>query len=99
LRQVIQRFQTYATYWERILKQREDGVYHKDLFKAEMREKLQRDTDRSNSAQARAEKGLHELFSSYTTALKQSGNGAANIDYDQFKRKMVERAKALKTTH
>src|SRR5262245_49243243 len=32
-----QRLSTYETYWERVLKQREQGTYSKDLFKAKIR--------------------------------------------------------------
>ena len=40
LRVLVQRYQTYATYWERVQKQKEEGTYSRDLFKAEMREKM-----------------------------------------------------------
>ena len=41
LRVLISRYQTYATYCERVNKQKEEGTYSRDLFKAEMREKAQ----------------------------------------------------------
>lgn len=99
LRQIIQRFQTYATYWERVLKQREDGVYHKDLFKAEMRDKSIRDSRDPNATQSKSDKGIQDLFSTYANALKQSGATNKQLDFDKFKQTMIERAKALKATH
>jgi len=99
LRQIIQRFQTYATYWERVVKQREDGTYVKDKFKAEMREKMARDLANQNSAHAKANKGLQDLFSSYKDALQKSGANTGNVDFDRFKQKMIAQAKALKKQH
>ena len=31
------RFQTYKTYWEKVKKQREEGTYKRDIFKAKLR--------------------------------------------------------------
>src|SRR5262245_3607671 len=39
LRQLVTRYQTYRTYWERVLKEREEGTYVRDVFKAELRQK------------------------------------------------------------
>ena len=43
LRMLETRYSTLNTYWMRVLKEREAGTYYKDVFKAELREKLAAD--------------------------------------------------------
>ncbi len=99
LRALIHRFQTYSTYWERVMKEREDGKYSKDLFKAEFREKAAQDAAKESSGGHRAEKGLRDLYSTYESAVKKSGAGAGGMDFDQFKRSLMKKAKELKEKH
>jgi len=96
LRMLVQRFQTYATYWERVLKQKEEGTYTRDLFKAEMREKLLEEVEREQSNSGRAEKGFKQLFDSYETALRKTGSNTANLTFDAFKQSLLKQAKLLK---
>ena len=37
LKSLTSRFQTYKTYWEKVKKQREEGTYRPDIFKAKLR--------------------------------------------------------------
>ncbi len=99
LRTLVQRFQTYHTYWERVSKQREEGTYVKDLFKAEMREKMGEDALRQASSGGAAEKGMQQLFDSYQTALRKAGNKTENLDYNAFRKSLMSKAKELKTKH
>ena len=96
LRMLVQRFQTYATYWERVLKQKEEGSYTRDLFKAEMREKLLAEVEKERSTSGRAEKGFKQLFDSYETALRKTGANTANLNFDTFKQSLLKQAKSLK---
>ena len=57
LRVLVQRYQTYATYWERVQKQKEEGTYSRDLFKAEMREKMLEEAKLEHSAGRAADRG------------------------------------------
>lgn len=96
LRQLIQRYQMYATYWEKIMKLREEGKYTKDMFKAEMREKSIASARFEASDQGRAEKGMKQLFESYETALKKNGVNTKNINFESFKKSLLEKAKIMK---
>lgn len=97
MRNLVTRFQTYNTYWERINKAREDGTYSRDLFRAEMREKMLEEARREVTEAGQAEKGLKQLFSTYEKALGKSGG--PKIDYNAFKKKMMAQAKSLKEKH
>lgn len=97
LRALITRFQTYATYWERVNKQREEGTYVKDIFKADMRQKMLEDAKQEKSSGGAAEKGLKQLFSTYEAALKKAGARSDSLNFDAFKRSILKKAKQLKS--
>lgn len=99
LRTLVYRYQTYGTYWERVLKQREEGTYSKDLFKVELREKLNEDLEKANSRVALAERGIKQLYDTYESALKKAGSMPNNLNFDSFKKSLVKQAKQLKEKH
>ena len=96
LRTLVHRFQTYNTYWERVNKQREEGTYTKDLFKAELREKQAKDIAELASEVGASERGMRQLFSTYEDALRKSGANAAQLNFDSFKKSMMRTAQELK---
>lgn len=96
LRSLINRYQTYHTYWERVKKQREEGKYTKDVFKADLRERELQEAKEAASAAGKAEKGMQQLFSSYENALKKSGADTSKLNYDAFRQSLVNQAKHLK---
>lgn len=99
LRSLEGRYRTYHTYWERVLKQREAGAYSKDLFKADMRERHAKEDQHAQTAEGKVEKGMHDLFSSYKTALEKETGMKQNIDFKAFQRSLVSRARELKAKH
>ena len=99
LRTLIQRFQTFETYWERVQKQREDGTYSKDVFKAEMRQMQAEEQRKAASKQGAADARLRDLFSSYQTALKNTGVSSDKVNFDAFKKSIMAKARQLKETH
>lgn len=98
MRTLLSRYQTYSTYWERVNKQREEGTYAKDQFKAEMREKMADSAKREASAAGRADKGFQQLFSTYQDALKKSGGKTDNLNFDAFRKSLIAQARELKKT-
>lgn len=99
LRNIIHRYQTYNTYWERVNKQREEGTYCKDLFKAEMRQRMMEDAKLAASRVGAAEQGLRDLYSSYESAMKKVGGNTNNINFNSFKKTLISKAKDLKKEH
>ena len=93
LRQLIQSYQTYNTYWTRVLKQKEEGTYSKDVFKAEIRDRISEQEKLKDTKKAIAETGMKQLFNSYKSALWECGANTSNVDYDQFRKAMLERAR------
>jgi len=93
------RYSTFNTYWQRILKQREDGTYTKDVFKANLRERNALEDARSETASGKAEKSMQVLFNSYREALEKTTGQKQNLDYQAFQKSLVERAKEFKARH
>ena len=99
LRTLIQRYQTYNTYWEKVKKQREEGTYFRDIFKAEMREKMTEEDAKYNSSNSTADRGMRQLFDSYQAALNKVGTATNQLNFDTFKKSLIGKAKELKQVH
>jgi len=96
LRSIETRYNTLNTYWQRVLKQKEDGTYSKDVFKAEMRERLALEQARSETAVGKAERNMENLFTAYRVALEKQTGSKHNIDYSAFQKSLLQRAKDFK---
>ncbi len=90
------RYRTFHTYWQRVLKQKEDGTYSKDLFKAELRERIVAQEERAQTAVGKADSSMHHLFDSYRTALEKETGKKHEIDFGAFKKSLLQRAKDFK---
>ena len=99
LRTLVNRFQTYNTYWERVNKQREEGTYFRDVFKAELREKQQKELEELASKVGASHKGLEQLYNTYESALKKNGGDPNSLNFDSFRKSMLKTAQQLKKKH
>lgn len=99
LRTLVNRFQTYNTYWERCNKQKEEGTYFRDVFKAELRERQQEELAELASKVGASNKGMEQLYSTYEKAIRKSGGDSAKLNFDSFKQSMLKTAKDLKQKH
>lgn len=97
LRAIESRYNTYNTYWQRVLRERENGTYSRDIFKAELRSKIAKEEAFLNSAKGAAEKGFVQLFQSYKSALEQRSGQPIKIDYQNFKQSLLKRSKEFKS--
>lgn len=96
LRMLVHRYHVYATYWARVLREREEGRYSRDLFKAELRDKLMKEAERDATRAGKAEKGMRELFKTYESALKKAGGDTSSLNFDSFKHSLMKKAKQLR---
>ena len=99
LRTLINRYQTYNTYWERCLKQKEEGTYFRDVYKAELRERQRKEMEELATRVGASNKGIEQLYNTYESALRKAGSNAANLNFDSFKKSMLTTAKQLKEKH
>ena len=93
------RYSTFNTYWQRVLKQREEGVYSKDVFKANVREKNAAEDAKAVTIVGKAEKSMNALFNTYKEALEKTTGKKQELDYQAFQKSLIERAKEYKAKH
>ncbi len=96
LRALESRFRTYNTYWKRTLREKEEGTYSKDVFKANLREKNALEDAYAATKKGKKEGQLRELFRSYQSALEKQTGKKQNINFDSFQKNIVQRAKQYK---
>jgi hypothetical protein len=96
LRMLVHRYHVYATYWERVLREREEGRYNRDLFKAELREKLMKEAEKEASRGGRAERSMRQLFRAYEQAVLKTGGTTKGLNFDAFKQSLLKKARQLK---
>lgn len=99
LRSLEHRYRTFNTYFERVLRQREEGSYKRDVFKADFRERHAQEDKHAQTAQGAAEKGMQSLFNSYKAALEKQAGMPQNVDFKAFQKSLVARAKDFKAKH
>jgi hypothetical protein len=95
LRSIESRYNTYNDYWRRILLQKENGTYVKDVFKARVREQNQLDAKAANTSQGAAAKQMQDLFSAYKNELERATGKKQNVDFQQFKSALIQKAKVF----
>lgn len=99
LRTVIHRYQTYSSYWERVLKEREEGRFIRDIFKVEMREKSLEEAKKDQTKAGKAERGLKQLYSTYEEAIRKTGGSTDNLNFDAFRKNLIDKAKQMQSEH
>jgi len=96
LRMLLQSLQTYETYWNRVLTQREKGTYKKDIFRAQARQEARIRSKKRNTAAGKRQAGMEQLFNSYKSALKKVGANSSDIKFDDFKKSIVKQTREFK---
>ncbi len=99
LRTLEGRYHTYHTYWQRVLRQREEGNYSKDVFKATMRERAAMEEAKAQTKVGRTQRGLESLYNSYRSALEKQTGKKHNIEYEAFEKSLLQRAEDFKRSN
>lgn len=99
LRTLENRFHTYNNYWARVNREREEGTYRRDVFKANLRERLSTEAAQLQTVAGKANKSMQELFNAYKGALEKQTGNAQNLDFDRFKTSLAKRAKDFQNKH
>ena len=97
LNTLVQRYQTFNNYWERVKKEREAGTYKRDVFKAKVRAKQSAPVKRDK--REKRDPGMDKMFDAYKSALKKTGGSSQNVDYAGFKKSLMKQAKTMKEKH
>jgi hypothetical protein len=91
LQQCVSRFNTYTTYWDRILREMEEGTYKRDVFKTNLHEKARKEKTGPVPPVVNPgkKKDVYEnLFEEYKELRKQLKQDVKNLSYDTFKNQL-----------
>ncbi|MGI6524631.1 MAG: hypothetical protein ACOX2O_04980 [Bdellovibrionota bacterium] len=94
LRMLEYHYNTYNDYWQRVLRKKENGTYEKDIFKANLKERIKNEEKEALTKKGKASKAMMNLFQSYKQALEKETGKKYNIDFDAFQKTLVARARA-----
>ena len=89
------KYNTLDSYWRRVLKEKEEGRYHKDVFKAEFRSKQNQKQKREHTKEGKLEKQLQHVYNVYKKCLVDSGHENAAVSFDAFNVLLSQKATAL----
>ena len=99
LRALESRYNTFNTYWQRVLKEKEEGKYFRDVFKAELREKAAAEEARAQTPAGAAERGMRALFNTYRSALEKHGGLKHEPNFETFEKSLLQRVRDFKEKH
>jgi hypothetical protein len=95
LKSLEHRYNTYNTYWQRVLREKDEGRYSRDVYKANLRERKIHEDAQRQTAKGAAEHGMKELFRAYKLALDKETGKSHELDFDSFRSSLLEKAKTL----
>ncbi|MCB1196893.1 MAG: hypothetical protein KDK51_00850 [Deltaproteobacteria bacterium] len=95
--QAISRFNTYCTYWDRILRKIEEGSYERDLFKANLHEK-NRPAGVSNQTSESSD-DMYKLYQTFQQAKDQLNQSLSNVSYKKFQQQLESKKALLQEKH
>jgi len=99
LRTLKSRYQSFDTYFQRVMKQREEGTYARDVFKANLRDQIVQEEQSAHTAQGAASKSMRSLFDSYCEALENHTGRRHELDFKIFQKSLIKRARELREKH
>ena len=101
LQQCIARYNTYSTYWDRVLKQMEEGTYQRDVFRTHLHEK-ERDEKKATPKQTKSpsssEQNYENLFEEYKNLKKNLKHDVSSLSFDKFQSQLKKTMSQLKNT-
>ena len=95
LKTLDNRYQTFNTYFQRVLKQKEDGTYSRDVFKAELHARLMKEAELAKTSVGQAQGHVRALFDTFKSALEQQTGKKQELDFKAFRKTLVAQAKEM----
>ncbi len=93
------RYNTLDSYWRRVLREKEEGRYHKDLFKANLKKANSDKEKRSKTKEGAFENQLMGIYNVYKKCLADSGQESSAVTFDAFRTVLTQRANSLKKSN
>lgn len=106
---LIQRFTTYRTMWDKVLQQIEDGTYKRDIYRANLKQKLGISPRRPGSQEEIIEDAeviddspqqkYGGVFDAYLKAKQQNRENVAGLTYDKLHDVLEKQAAQLRAKY
>jgi len=97
--QLISRFNTYCSYWDRILRRIEEGTYQRDVFKSKLKS---RDTKATATAPSHAPKhseDMYQLYQNFQTAKDSLAQPLDHVSFKKFQNQLNQQKSKLQAKH
>lgn len=95
--QSISRYNTFCTYWDRILRKIEEGTYERDLFKANLSAK-ERGVVHNTKGNAHSE-NMYELYQKFQSAKDSLSQSLDHVSYKKFQAQLETKKAKLQKKH
>lgn len=94
--QAIARFNTYCTYWDRILRRIEEGTYERDVFKSKLRGSK---NTSAKSDQPAPSQDMYNLYQSFQTAKDSLAQPLDHVSFKKFQNQLRTQKQKLESKH
>jgi hypothetical protein len=99
LRAIEARYHTFNDYWQRTIKEKESGIYSKDVFKANLKEHFKKEDLKLQTQAGKVSKQVVALYDTYKMALEKQIGKKVNLDLSTFQSNLKKQAAAIKAQH
>lgn len=96
LQQSIAKYNTYCTYWDRTLREIEEGRHKRDVFRANLRKTSPTSQSTRKNIQATgAADSINDLFQKYVEAKKSCNESTKGLSLENFRKALNQQMAAL----
>ena len=94
--QTVARYNVYTTYWDRVLREIEEGRYQRDVFRAKIHETARREPASSAPKKDSPRDMVAELFETYVAARKAAKEGVDGLTLEKFRKTVVTQVEVIR---
>lgn len=100
LQQCVARYNTFTTYWDRVLHQMEEGTYQRDVFKTKLHEQERKENKAKQKTTAKSDNAdgdvYQTLFNEYKTLKKQLKQDVDSLSFEKFQAQLKSKIKDIR---
>jgi hypothetical protein len=106
VQQLVAKFNSYVSYWDRVSRQMEEGTYHRDVFKARLRskpaqkpkaqEEIKQPLPLQPLAAGLNKRSIHTIYSAYVNAKKRCRENIGGLTPDKLAISLSKQIPAIK---
>ncbi len=97
--QTVARYNSFSNYWDRILREIEEGRYKRDVFRANIHEKERSQPQFKEKKKKRVSQGqdaISQLFDKYVASKKQTQESTQGLSVEKFRQSLRTQVETIK---